>query len=170
MKELDLTDKDNLRKKLEGHIKNFQLLVIPFILVMILAYFAFRNHWVAVAFPPYLVLLSLVFLFTLVAFGIEITRLRKAINCTSKIIAAGKITAKIRSCNEYNTDCFFVIRSKKYEVECDQFDAFKEGDYVRLEFSSKGNELICVKPIKQNMLLHRAYRKAKISAKKLRRK
>jgi hypothetical protein len=170
MKDLSLTDKDTLRKKLEGYIKNFQLLLLPFTLVVVLAYFAFRNHWVAAAFPPYLVLLGLVFLFTLVTFGIEITRIRKAINCTSKAIFAGKITSKIRNCGEYNSDCFFVIRGKKLEVECDQFDAFKEGDYVRFEYSSSGNELICVKPIKQNLLLHRAYRKAKISAKKLRRK
>src|SRR5688572_19029864 len=106
MKELSLTDKDALRKKLESYNKNFLLLLLPFILVAVLAYFAFRNHWIAAAFPPYLVLLGLVFLFTLVAFAIEITRIRKAINCTSKAIFAGKITGKIRNCGEYNSDCF----------------------------------------------------------------
>jgi hypothetical protein len=170
MKELSLTDKDVLRKKLEGHTKSFLVLLLPFFVVTALAYFAFRNHWVAAAFPPYLVLLGLVFLFTLVAFGIEITRIRKAIKGTTKAVVAGKITGKIRNCGEFNSDCFFVIRGKRYEVECNQFDSFIEGDNVRLEFSSLGNELICVKPIKQNMLLHRAYRKAKIKAKKLRRK
>src|ERR671913_389326 len=94
MKELSLTDKNILKKHLENHIKSFRLLVLPFLFLVVLTYFAFRQQWLADTFPVYLALLALVALVMLVFFLADIIRVRKAIKCDSKAIFTGRITKK----------------------------------------------------------------------------
>jgi len=169
MKELSLADKNLLKKHLENQTKSFRLLVWPFLILVVLAYFAFRQHWLADTFPAYLALLALVVLVMLVSFLAEIIQVRKAIKCNSKAIITGIITKKSITSDENYSGLYFEVGGKKYEVEDDQFEAFNEGDRVKLEFSTKGKELIAIKPVKHNSRWQTAYRKAKISARKFRR-
>lgn len=169
MKELTLTDKGLLKKHLESQIKNFRLLILPFLLINVLAYFAFRQQWIADTFPAYLALLGLVLFITLLVSLVEIIRARKALSCTSKVIKTGRLTKKSVISDEHFTGYYFVVSGEKYEVEADQFEAFHEGDRVKLEFSVKGRILLGIKPVKQHSRLHSVYRKARLSARKFRR-
>lgn len=169
MKELSLTDKDLLRKKLESHTRTFRLLCLPFLIAAGLSFLAFRQGWVAADFPPYLALVCFVLLVALLFFLAEIIKIRKAIAGAGKTVVAGRISKKIKSCDEYSTEYFLVVRGKKYEVESQQFDAFREGDHVKLELAVSGQELISIKKNSRKLLFSRAYRKARIQAKRLRR-
>ena len=149
MKVLSEKNKFFLIKKLKSHINTIRILMAAFLFSAGLAFVAYKQHWVSEDFSAYPALLSLVILVAVLAYYFRIVNTRKAILHAKKSVITGEIWQKIKHSDEYSTEYAFVVDGVNYGVKSKHFEAFREGELVKIELTEPGKELIRVKRLKQ---------------------
>ncbi|KAA9345530.1 hypothetical protein [Adhaeribacter soli] len=147
-KELSIKNKFQLVKKLKNRIGVIRVLVGLLTFGLGITFLAFRNGWVAVDFPVYLGLLTAVILVAVMVYGYQIYMVRQAILTSKKTVITGRIQKKSMQCNEYSTEYIFQVEGRPYDVKSRHFDAFQEGEEIRIEMMEPGKELLKVKRMK----------------------
>ena len=143
-KALSEKNKFNLLKKLRSSAATLKYLLIAFGITLTAAAIAYYQHWVSEDFPAYLLLLATVMLIAAGVSFFEVINIKKAIVSVKKVIT-GTLEKKIKHSDEYSTEYTFVVNGTSYNVKSKHFEAFHEGETIRIELSSPGKELLKVK-------------------------
>jgi hypothetical protein len=149
MKELSKKNKFRLLKKLRTYVQTVRLLIAALILTLTFTVLSYKFKWVSGDFPAYPALLSLVISGAILVYYYQIINTRKAILSSKKTVITGAIQKKTSQYDEYSTEYAFEIAGNRYDVKAKDFEAFQEGEQVKIELTEPGRDLIKVKRVKE---------------------
>ena len=147
-KELSVKNKFQLVKKLKSRIGVIRVLVGLLIIGLGFTFLAYRKSWVAEDFPVYLGLINAVILVLVMVYSYQIYMIRQAILSSKKTVITGRLQKKSKLCDEYSTEYIFEVEGIPYDVKPRHFDAFQEGEEIRIELTEPGKVLLKVKRLK----------------------
>jgi membrane-bound ClpP family serine protease len=147
-KELSVKNRFQLIKKLKNRVEVTRVLAGLLIIGLGITFLAFRNSWVAKDFPVYLGLLNALIFVAVLVYGYQIYMIRRAIHTSKKTVITGRLQKKSKQCDEYSTEYIFEVEGIPYDVKSRHFDAFQEGEEIRIELTEPGKELLKVKRVK----------------------